>query len=357
MASASAPRPAVIAGSPRPKLRAVWPLVWELIQPRRGLLALGFVLMMINRVAALVLPYSSRFLIDTVVIKRHTQLLKPLVLGVLAATVIQGITSFSLTQLLSKAAQRLITELRQKVQAHVGRLPVSFHDSTKSGVLVSRIMSDVEGVRNLIGTGLVDLVGGLLTASIALVVLFRISALMTVLAFGFLALFAMALKKAFQTIRPIFRERGKINAEVTGRLSESLGGIRVVKGYHAEEREEKVFSGGVQRLLDNVLKTLTATSLMGMSATVLLGLVSAVIMYFGSREILSETMTRGTLIAYSGLLAMLVAPIFQLVAIGTQLTEALTGLERTKEILGEKVEDEAPGRTMDMSRVDGTVEF
>src|SRR5437762_11434799 len=238
------PQPSALACTSKPKLRAVWPLVWELIQPRRGLLALGFVLMMINRVAALVLPYSSRFLIDTVVIKRHTQLLKPLVLGVLAATVIQGITSFSLTQLLSKAAQRLITELRQKVQAHVGRLPVSFHDSTKSGALVSRIISDVEGVRNLIGTGLVDLVGGLITAGIALFALFRISSLMTVLAFAFLLAFALALKKAFQTIRPIFRERGKITAEVTGRLSESLGGVRVVKGYHAEEREERVFAAG-----------------------------------------------------------------------------------------------------------------
>src|SRR6266480_3235679 len=204
MPSFAAPKP--LPGSSKPKLRAVWPLVWELIQPRRGLLALGFMLMVVNRVA------------------------------VLAATLIQGITSFSLTQLLSKAAQRLITELRQKVQAHVGRLPVSFHDSTKSGVLVSRIMSDVEGVRNLIGTGLVDLAGGLLTAGIALVVLFRISTMMTLLAFGFLTCFAFALKKAFQTIRPIFRERSKINAEVTGRLAESLGGIRVVKGYHAEGR-------------------------------------------------------------------------------------------------------------------------
>jgi len=219
MSSPALPKPAVPAVSLRPKLRAVWPLVWELVQPRRGLLALGFLLMVINRVASLVLPYSTRFLIDSVIIKRHTQLLKPLVLAVLLATLIQGITSFSLTQLLSKAAQRLITELRQKVQAHVGRLPVSFHDSTKSGVLVSRIMSDVEGVRNLIGTGLVDFVGGLLTASIALFVLFRISALMTALAFGFLFFFAVALKKAFQTIRPIFRERGKINAEVTGRLA------------------------------------------------------------------------------------------------------------------------------------------
>src|SRR6202011_296536 len=184
------------------RLRAVAPAVWDLMRPRRGLLALGFVLMVINRVSGLVLPYSTQFLIDGVIGKHHTALLKPLVLGVLLATLIQGVTSFSLTQLLSKAAQRLIAELRQKVQAHIGRLSVAFHDSTKSGVLVSRIMTDVEGVRNLIGTGLVDLTGGLLTASIALVVLFRISALMTVLAFGFLACFAFALKKAFQTIRP-----------------------------------------------------------------------------------------------------------------------------------------------------------
>src|SRR6184192_1031323 len=291
MPSSAAPKP--LPGSSKPKLRAVWLLVWELIQPRRGLLALGFMLMVVNRVAALVLPYSTRFLIDSVIIKRHTQLLKPLVLAVLAATLIQGITSFSLTQLLSKAAQRLITELRQKVQAHVGRLSVSFHDSTKSGVLVSRIMSDVEGVRNLIGTGLVDFAGGLLTASIALFVLFRISALMTVLAFSFLALFAVALKKAFQTIRPIFRERGKINAEVTGRLTESLGGVRVIKGYHAEDREAKVFTGGVMRLLENVLRSLTATSVMGLSASVLLGVVGAVIMFVGAQQILAGSLTIG----------------------------------------------------------------
>src|SRR3954462_5356322 len=254
--------------TPSRQLRLVLPDVWDLIRPRRTLLALGFLLMVINRISGLVLPYSTKYLIDNVIIKHQSSLLKPLVLAVLLATAIQGVTSFSLTQLLSKAAQRLIAELRQKVQAHIGRLPVTFHDSTKSGALVSQIMSDVEGIRNLIGTGLVDLVGGVLTASIALVVLFRISALMTVLAFGFLALFALALKKAFQTIRPIFRERGKINAEVTGRLSGSLGGIRVVKGYHAEEREEKVFAGGVLRLLNNVLRSLTATSIMGLSASV-----------------------------------------------------------------------------------------
>src|SRR6202521_5094222 len=345
------------SGASGPQLRAVLPLVWELVRPRRGLLAVGFVLMAINRVASLVLPYSTRYLIDSVIIKRNIQLLKPLVLGVLLATVIQGITSFSLTQLLSKAAQRLITELRQKVQAHIGWLPVSFHDSTKSGALVSRIMSDVEGVRNLIGTGLVDLVGGLLTAGIALVVLFRISALMTAVAFGFLLCFAFALYKAFGTIRPIFRERSKINAEVTGRLSESLGGVRVVKGYHAEQREENVFSRGVQRLLDNVLRTLTATSVLSLSASLLLGVVGAVIMYVGARQIAAGMLTIGGFFTYTLFLGFLVAPIMQIVQIGTQLTEALAGLERTHEIMSERREDHDPKRTVLLSEIRGNIDF
>src|SRR6266498_1271096 len=351
------PSRSVLAGTTRPKLRAVLPLVWELVRPRRGLLAIGFVLMAINRIAALVLPYSTRFLIDNVIIKRQVHLLKPLVLGVLLATVLQGITSFSLTQLLSKTAQRLITELRQKVQAHVGRLSVSFHDSTKSGVLVSRIMSDVEGVRNLVGTGLVDLVGGLLTALIALVYLFRISSLMTELAFGFLLLFGLALKKAFQTIRPIFRERGKINAEVTGRLAESLGGVRVVKGYHAEDREEKVFSTGVMRLLQNVLRSLTATSIMGLSASVLLGVVGAVTMFVGAKQILAGSLTVGGLFTYTVLIGFLIAPIMQIVQIGTQLTEALAGLERTHELLQESAEDRDPRRTIALPEIEGNIEF
>ena len=344
-------------GSSRPKLNAVLPLVWELIRPRRGLLAIGFAVMVVNRIASLVLPYSTRFLIDSVIIKRQTQLLKPLVLGVLLATLIQGVTSFSLTQLLSKAAQRLIADLRQKVQAHVGRLSVSFHDSTKSGVLVSRIMSDVEGVRNLIGTGLVDLVGGLLTATIALVVLFRISATMTILAFGFLFCFALALKKAFQTIRPIFRERGRINAEVTGRLAESLGGIRVVKGYHAEAREEKVFSGGVKRLLENVMRSLTATSVMSLSASVLLGVVGAIIMYVGARQILAGSLTIGGFFTYTLFMGFLIAPVMQIVQIGTQLTEAMAGLERTHEILKEPAEDRDPRRTVTLPEISGNIDF
>src|SRR5215470_6367786 len=342
------------------KKKLAWkslPEAWALLKPRKGILALGLLLITVGKVAGFALPASLKLVFDEVIAKHRVELLGPIVFAVVVATAIQGLTSFTLTQLFSKSAQRMITELRKQVQAHIGRLPVTFYDSHKAGVLVSRIMSDVEGVRNLIGTGLVELAGGLLTAAIALIWMLRISLTMTSLSFGVLLLFGFGINKAFATIRPIFRARPKITAEVTGRLTESLGGVRVVKGYHAEEREEKVFAAGVQRLLDNVLKTLTATSLMGMSATVLLGLVSAVVMFFGARQILTGSMTPGTLIAYTGLLALLVAPIFQIVAIGTQLTEALTGLERTKEILSEKIEDEAPGRTVDMDRVDGTVEF
>jgi len=273
------------------RLKAVLPEVWKLMLPRKGLLAVGFVLMLINKLAGFVLPYSSKFLIDNVVTRHQTGLLRPIVVAVLAATVVQGITSFSLTQLLSKAAQRLIADLREQVQVHISRLPVSFYDTNKIGVLVARIMSDVEGVRNLLGTGLVEFVGGLIASGIALVLLLRISTPLTLIAVGSLGFFALALNKAFATIRPIFRERGKINAEVTGRLTESLGGVRVVKGYHAEQREEKVFAAGVRRLLDNVMRTLTATSLMGLSASVLLGVVGAATMYIGGRQMVAHTLT------------------------------------------------------------------
>ena len=338
-------------------LRAVLPDLWELVRPRRGLLALSFVLMVINRVAGLVLPYSTRFLIDTVIAKRHIELLTRLVLLVLLATATQGVTSFALTQLLSKAAQRLIADLRRKVQSHIGRLPVAFYDSNKTGTLVSRIMSDVEGVRNLLGTGLVDFTGGLITSGIALVVLFRISSSMTLFAFGFLLCFGVALNKAFGTIRPIFRERGKITAEVTGRLTESLSGVRVIKGYHAEERENSVFSKGVQRLLDNVMRTLTATSVMSLSSSVLLGVVGAVIMYVGTRQILAGTLTVGGFFTYTLFLGFLVAPIIQMVSIGTQLTEAIAGLERTHEILAEQPEDDDPERTIPLAEIVGDVDF
>jgi ABC-type multidrug transport system fused ATPase/permease subunit len=327
------------------------------MRPRRTLLGLGFALMIVNRVSGLVLPYSTKFLIDSVIAKHHVELLRRLVLTVLLATVIQGITSFALTQLLSKAAQRLIAELRQKVQTHISHLPVAFYDSNKTGTLVSRIMTDVEGVRNLLGTGLVDLVGGLLTSGIALVVLFRISPVMTMLAFTFLLCFAIALNKAFSTIRPIFRQRGKINAEVTGRLAESLGGVRVIKGYHAEEREEAVFAGGVRRLLDNVMRTLTATSVMSLSASLLMGVVGAIIMYMGAHQIMAGTLTIGSFFTYTLFLGFLVAPIIQIVSIGTQLTEALAGLERTQEILHERPEDQDPKRTVTLHDIFGKVAF
>ncbi len=331
------------------------PDVWALIKPRRGLLALGFLLMAVNRVAGLVLPASTKYFVDNVISKRQIQLLTPIVLAVLAATILQGLTSFTLTQLLSKSAQKMITELRRQVQAHIGRLPISFYDANKTGVLVSRIMSDVEGVRNLIGTGLVEFVGGVMTAIFALVYLIHTSVTMTALAFGILLVFAVGINKAFKTIRPIFRARPKINAEVTGRLTESLGGVRVVKGYHAEEREEKVFSSGVQRLLENVLKTLTATSLMSLSGAGLMGLVSALIMEFGGHKVLSGGMTLGQFFAFNIFLGLLVAPVFQIVAIGTQITEAITGLERTREILSEAQEDADPRRSVTLDRITGYV--
>ena len=339
------------------RLRALIPDIRALVAPRKGLLALGLVLMAVNRVSGLVLPASTKFLIDDVIGKRRTEMLLPLLGAVVGATIVQGITSFSLTQLLSKEAQRLIAEMRRKVQAHVGRLPVAYFDANKTGALVSRIMSDVEGLRNLIGTGLVEFTGGLLTAAIALVVLFRISATMTLLAFAFLVGFGFVLNKAFGTIRPIFRERAKLHAEVSGRLSESIGGVRVVKGYHAEEREEKTFAAGVQRLLDNVLKTLTSTSVMSLSSTLLLGIVGAVVMFVGARQILAGSLTLGGFFTYTVFMGFLVAPIFQIVAIGTQLTEALAGLERTKEILSERPEDRDPRRTVALASVTGDLRF
>src|SRR5260221_2566564 len=342
------------------KQRFAWKLlpdIWALIKPRRGILAVGFVLMAINRVSGLILPATTKYLVDNVFLEHRGGLLLPIVAVVLAATVVQGLTSFTLTQLLSKSAQKMIAELRGRVQAHIGRLPVSFYDTNKTGALVSRIMSDVEGVRNLIGTGLVELAGGLMTALIALGYLLHTSVMMTAVAFGVLLVFGVGLNKAFATIRPIFRARSKINAEVTGRLTESLGGVRVVKGYHAEAREEKVFAGGVRRLLENVLKTLTATSLMSLSAAVLMGVVSAIVIQLGGHKVISGTITPGTFLTYTVFLGLLVAPIFQIVALGTQITEALAGLERTREILSEKPEDETPGRTVIMDRIQGRVAF
>ncbi len=378
--------------TPRVEFRQMWPMIWELVAPRKWMLALGMLLMAINRVSGLVLPGSSKFLLDDVLgvqvgsragapvkpdlldqlwaplrhfvhAPAHTPgignaaLLVPLVLVVVIATLAQGATSFALTQLLSKEAQRLIAEMRQRVHAHVSRLPVSYYDSNKTGALVSRIMNDVEGVRNLIGTGLVEFVGGLVTAALSLYVLLRLNAVMTLLAAGVLVGFSLVLSRAFTVMRPIFRERGRITADVTGRLTESLGAVRTVKGYHAEAREQGVFAGGVKRLLDNVLATLTAQSVMQLSSSLLMGLVGAVIMFVGARHMLAGTLTPGGYFSYTMFLGFLIAPVFQVVAIGTQLTEAIAGLERTREVLGENPEDEDPRRTVSMPRLQGAFAF
>jgi ABC-type multidrug transport system fused ATPase/permease subunit len=271
--------------------------------------------------------------------------------------VIQGLTSYSLTQLLSKAGQRLINEMRVHIQEHIGRLPVRFYDATKTGTLVSRIMSDVEGVRNLIGTGLVELAGGLLTAVISTVLLFRTSAVMTSLVLVIVVTFVAVLQRAFKTVRPIFRERGKITAEVTGRLTETLGGVRVIKGYHAEQREASVFAAGAERILNNVFQSLTTISLMTLASTVLMGIVGALIMFLGARQVAAHRMDIGDFVMYTALLAFMIAPVVQIVNIGTQISEALAGLERTRQILRERPEDEDPKRTVVLPALEGHVEF
>jgi ABC-type multidrug transport system fused ATPase/permease subunit len=337
--------------------KAVWPDILALVKPRKNQLLLGLVLIVVSRLAGMVLPASTKFLIDDVLAKHRAELLVPLILAVLGATALQAGTSFWLTQLLSKSAQKLISELRCKVQAHVGRLPVTYFDVNKTGQLVSRIMNDVEGVRNLVGTGLVEFVGGLLTAFFSFFVLLKLSPTLTGLALAVVLSYTLVLRKAFTTLRPIFRERGKITAEVTGRLTESLGGVRVVKGYHAETREEEVFQKGVGRILDNVLKSLTGVSVLSLSATVLLGLVGALVMFVGGRQILNGTLKLGDFFAFTAFMAFLVAPVFQVVGIGTQLTEAIAGLERTREILSERTEDDDPRRSGSIGPISGDVSF
>ncbi len=345
------------ASRPKPKLTKVFPEIWKLMKPRGLLLGGSFLLMIINRASGLVLPASTRYLIDNVMGKHQLHLL-PIIVGVvIAATLLQGVTSFTLTQLLSKEGQRLIAELRMRVQAHIGRLPVAFYDENRTGTLVARIMTDVEGVRNLIGTGVIDFFGGVLTALFAFGYLIHLSVQMTLVTFVVLVVFGLILQRAFKTIRPIFRERSKINAEVTGRLTESLGGVRVVKGYHAEASEANVFAKGVDRLLRNVISSLTAQSLMSLASTTVLGLVGAVIMYLGAHQVVAGRLTTGGYVTYVMFLAFMIAPIVQLVAIGTQLTEAVAGLDRTTEILSELEEDSSPTRSVTLSAIHGDVAF
>ena len=339
-------------------LKKMGPEVWALMAPRKGLILAGLCLMVVNRVAGLVMPFTAKPLMDKVLSTSGNPALLPRMIAlVFGAMLVQAITSFALTQLLSKAGQRLIAELRSKVQKHVGLLSVSYYDENRTGTLVARIMTDVEGVRNLVGTGLVDFVGGLLTAVLAFIYLMHRSVPVTLTVFSVLLVFVVILQYGFKTIRPIFRERGKINAEVTGRLTESLGGVRVVKGYHAEEREHSVFADGVQRLLENVMKSLTMTSTLGAASTTMAGLVSALVMYFGGHAVLRGTWTVGDYFQYNMFLVFMIAPVIQIVNIGTQLTEAFAGLDRTNEIMSEREENQSPGRTEQMPPIQGTVKF
>ena len=344
---------------PKPRIKAshIWRDLQDLIWPRRNLFTAGLVLTFINRAASLVLPGSTKYLIDDVVQKHRQDLLVPIAGAVAVAILIQAVTSYTLIQLLSTSAQRLIAEMRIRVQEHIGRLPVRYYDANKTGALVSRIMSDVEGVRNLIGTGLVDFIGGVFTAVIAFVLLLRISSTLTFLALGFLLVFGVILRKAFKSIRPIFRERGKINAEVTARLTESLGGVRVVKGFHAEDREAEVFEAGAFRLFENVRKTLFAGSVIGFASTLLMGVVSITVMIVGGRMILSGRMSIGDFFAFTLYLGFLVAPVFQVVSIGTQITEAFAGLDRMHEVLEEQPEDVDPERVVQLGRIRGNLRF
>ncbi|MGC8760367.1 MAG: ABC transporter ATP-binding protein [Bryobacteraceae bacterium] len=337
--------------------KRVWPDIRALLVPRRGVLLTGLVLIVISRLCGLVLPASTKYLIDDVLVRRRAELLGPIVAAVLAATAIQAVSGFALTQLLSKSAQRLIAELRMRVQSHVCRLPVAFFDAQKTGQLVSRIMNDVEGVRNLVGTGLVEFLGGLLTAVFSFFILMRISPLLTLMALGIVVAFGIILRWGFRTLRPIFRERSRITAEVTGRLTETLNGIRDVKAYHAEEREDAVFAAGVRRILDNVFRSLTGVSLLSLSATILLGIVGALVMYVGGRQILAGTLTLGGFVTFTAFLAFMVAPVFQVVGIGTQLTEAIAGLERTRELLDMPTEEEDVSRRTELGPLRGEVRF
>ena len=329
----------------------------EFIWPRKKIVFIGLVLIILKSLAGLILPYATKYLIDDVIPTKDMDALKLLLIVVVGAIIVQSLTSFSLTRLLSVEAQHLISLLRAKVQQKLLKLPISFFDNNKSGALVSRVMSDVEGVRNLVGTGLVQLIGGSFTAIISLVILIKINAIMTAFVLVPIAVFAVIALKAFGFIRPIFRARGKINAEVTGRLTETLNGVRVIKGFNAEDQESKVFEKGVERLFLNVKKSLTATALMTSSSTLLLGLASTGIMGIGGYFIMENSMTLGDFIAFTLFLGFMIAPIVQMGNIGSQLTEAMAGLDRTEELMNMVEEDNPEVRTIKLENITGNMIF
>jgi len=345
------------------KFRVVLADALELIQARRGRLALGLAIMAVSRVAGLVLPWASKFLVDNVILAKGLDMamrmrkLELLLLAAGAATVVQAVSSFGLSQLLGIAAQRSITEMRRRVQRHVGRLSISYFEPTKTGVLLSRVLNDAEGLRNLVGTGLVEVVGGMMTAVLALGIMFHFNARLTWIALGVLSLFGFVMLYAFKTLRPLFRERSKINAELSGRLSESFSGVRVVKAYGAEGRESLVFAKSAHRLFRNVAGTMTGLSTVGAASTLLIGGMTIVLMAVGGRDILQHRMTVGAFFAFTLYLGMMVGPVVQIVNIGSQLTEAFAGLERIREIRNETSEVAGDAARRPVDSVQGTVEF
>src|SRR5713226_6332233 len=345
----------------RPAKKAITPGAWQearaLVYAHRRRLAVGLALMLVNRLAGLVLPSSSKWVIDRVINQHHPELLMPLALAAGGATLVQAITGFGLSQILGVAAQRAITDMRRTVQAYVLRLPISYFDSTKSGILISRIMTDAEGIRNLVGTGLVQLTGSILTASIAMGVLLYLNWRLTAVTILILGAFGGGMATAFKRLRPLFRERGQINAEVTGRLAESLGGVRIVKAYTAEKREELVFAKGAHRLFRNVAQSLTGVSAITAFSSVVIGTTGVAMMLIGGNSIRNGSMTIGDLVMYLSFTALMTMPVIQLASIGTQLSEAFAGLDRIREIRRMATEDQEDENRAPLPDVRGRVEF
>jgi subfamily B ATP-binding cassette protein MsbA len=342
---------------PKYDRKAAWAETKRLMWQHRRSLGIGFVLMLVSRVAALVLPLSSKWLIDEVIGKGRTQLLLPLAAAVGVATIVQAVTGFTLSQVISVAAQRAIADMRRAVQERITRMPVRFFDSTQSGILINRIMNDAEGIRNLVGTGILQLVGGVFTAVLALGVLLYLNWQLTLVSITVLAVFGGVMAYAFNRLRPIFRERSEIQAEVTGRLTETLGGIRVVKAYGTEKREQRVFTRGVHRLFRNIASSITGVSAVGSFATVVIGIVGTVMILMGGRAILAGTMTLGDLVTYVFFSGLLAAPVIQMASIGTQISEAFAGLDRIRELMQTPTEDEESEGALPVHTVRGDVSF
>ena len=356
-ANRSAPRAEQPPKKSRPPASVVWREARELLRAHRKYLVIGFGLMLISRIAGLVTPASSKFFVDDVIGKGRTELLVPLAAAVGAATLVQAITAFLNSQVISVTGQRAITEMRRKVEAQVVRLPVRFFDSTQTGVLISRIMTDAEGIRNLVGTGIIQLAGGLLTATFALGWLFWINWRLTIAILLLLIVFAAIMSIAFARLRPIFRQRGQINAEVTGRLTETLGGVRIVKAYSTERREDRVFTRGVHRLFRNVASTITGTSAVGAFGTVVVGAIVVLVILVSGRAITNGTMTVGDLVSYLIFTGLMAAPIIQISSIGTQISEAFAGLDRIRELMEMTTEGDEDREREPLGPIEGEIEF